>query len=60
MLWTCAPLDAFNSGPGHSCLKQAMPHATGICFMSSFREWHCNMQDISQPMQNNQPAPKGD
>jgi hypothetical protein len=60
VLWTCAPLDAFNSGPGRSCLKQAMPQATGICFMSSFKEWHCHMQDISQPMQNNQPAPKGD
>lgn len=58
--WTCYTLTAFNSGVGRNCLKQAMPHATGICFMSSFKEWHCHMQDISQPMLDHQPAPKSD
>lgn len=58
--WTCYPLDAFGSGPGRNCTKQPMPHATGICFMSSFKEWHCNMQDISQPATNNLAAPKTD
>lgn len=58
--YTCHTLTAFNSGVGRNCLKQEMPHATGICFMSSFKEWHCHMQDISQPMTNHQPAPRTD
>ena len=57
---TCYTLTSFDSGVGRNCLQQAMPHATGICFMSSFREWHCHMQDISQPMIDHQPAPKTD
>ncbi len=57
--WACKPVNEFNPA-GKNCLRQAMPHATGICFMSSFKEWHCHMQDISQPSQNNQPPPKGD
>lgn len=58
--WSCSTLSAFNSGPGKNCIRQAMPHATGICFMSSFHEWHCHMQDISQPMESYKPAPKTD
>jgi hypothetical protein len=43
--YTCDTTTAFNSG---------------ICFMSSFKEWHCHMQGISQPMSDHQPAPKTD
>jgi hypothetical protein len=57
--WSCKPVGEFNPA-GRNCMRQAMPRATGICFMSSFREWHCNMQDITQPSQNYQPPPKGD
>lgn len=58
--WSCSPLSSYGVEPGKNCIRQAMPHATGICFMSSFHEWHCHMQDISQPMQSNQPAPRTD
>lgn len=57
--YACSPVDEYNPA-GHNCTRQAMPHATGICFMSSFKEWHCHMQDISQAAEDKVPPPKGD
>lgn len=57
--WSCKPIaEAFPAG--QNCSRQPMPHATGICFMSSFKEWHCHMQDLSQPAVDKVPPPKGD
>jgi len=59
MNWSCKPISEF-APAGKNCSRIAMPHATGICFMSSFREWHCNMTDFNSSMQDNLPPPKGD
>lgn len=56
--WTCKPISEF-APAGQNCSLMPMPHATGTCFMSSFREWHCNMTDFNASMQNNLPPPKG-
>jgi len=56
--WSCKPIgDTWLAGK--NCSRIPMPHATGICFMSSFREWHCNMTDFNVSAQNNLPPPKG-
>ncbi len=58
--WSCYPLSSYVVERGKNCTRDAMPHATGLCFMSSFHEWHCHMTDFSPTSQRNQAPPQGD
>jgi hypothetical protein len=57
--WACSEISEF-APAGKNCMRQPMPKATGICFMSSFKEWHCSMVDLSQSGQNGVAPPHGD
>ena len=46
VLWGCEQTNTYGFPPGKNCSKMPQPQATGICFRSSFNEWHCNMQDF--------------
>jgi hypothetical protein len=41
VVWQCVPLGAINGEPGQNCSRSAEPHATGICYKDTFRDWHC-------------------
>lgn len=56
--WPCKPVGEF-APAGKNCSRTPMLHASGICFMSSFHEWHCNMFDINGTADDNLPPPKG-
>ncbi len=58
--WSCEETSTYGYSAGHNCDQMPMPKATGICFKSSFGEWHCNMTDLSGQMLQRQPAPMGD
>jgi hypothetical protein len=45
--WYCSPLH-LASDTGKNCSKVPQPAAKGICFKSSFSEWHCIMTDYAQ------------
>ena len=45
--WTCSKLGTINGDPGKNCTKLPQPAAKGICFKSSFGEWHCTMTDFN-------------
>jgi len=44
--WVCGKLGEINAAPGKSCNLTRNPHATGLCFKSSFGDWHCTMSDL--------------
>ena len=58
--WTCGKLGTINGDPGKNCTKLPQPAAKGICFKSSFGDWHCTMTDFnaSQGMER-YPPPAG-
>ena len=45
--WRCEQLGAINGTPGKSCSRNHQPKAAGLCFKSSFGEWHCTMADFN-------------
>jgi hypothetical protein len=45
--WVCGKLGQINASPGKSCNLTTNPHASGLCFKSSFGDWHCTMLDFA-------------
>lgn len=43
--WRCGVVGTIGNPPGKNCTKMEEPHATGICYTSSFGEWHCKFMD---------------
>lgn len=44
--WVCGKLGEINASPGKSCNLTPNPKAVGMCFKSSFGDWHCMMTDF--------------
>ena len=57
--WSCVKLGYFNGVPGKNCSKSPAPAAKGICFKSSFGEWHCMMTGGQYPTMERYPPPTG-
>jgi hypothetical protein len=57
----CAKIGSTNGNPGKSCSKLPQPEAKGICFKTTFGEWHCDMTDFdhNNPGMERFPAPTG-
>jgi hypothetical protein len=45
ILQFCVALDGSIVKPGKNCQALDETNATGICYMSTFGDWHCHMQD---------------
>jgi len=45
--YVCGKLGQINSAPGSNCNLTTNPHATGLCFVNSFGDWHCTMTDLA-------------
>ena len=45
--WQCSRLGSINGNPGKNCTKTEQPHASGMCFKTTFSDWHCKMLDIN-------------
>jgi len=45
--WLCVQLGEINGEPGKNCTRSFQKKASGICFKSSFGEFHCTMMDIN-------------
>lgn len=57
----CVKIGYFNGDPGKNCTKAPQPEAKGICFKTTFGDWHCTMTDFDHsPTMERFPAPKGD
>jgi hypothetical protein len=41
----CTALGKIGGDPGKNCFKYEQPHASGICYKSTFGDWHCKMSD---------------
>ena len=41
----CVPLDGSIVKPGKNCQALDESIATGVCYKSTFGDWHCHMQD---------------
>ena len=44
--WQCSVLGSIGGDPGKNCTKTEQPHASGMCFKTTFSDWHCPMSDI--------------
>lgn len=53
----CTLVSASLNGPGHNCIKSAVPTAQGWCWKTSFGDWKCKMQGGAPDMVNG-PGPK--
>jgi len=59
--WQCVPLGHINGEAGKNCSKLLQPQAKGICFKTTFGEWHCTMTDFdhNNPGMDRYPPPTG-
>jgi hypothetical protein len=57
--WNCVKLGAIGGDAGKNCVKWPGPAMTGICFKSSFGDWHCMMSGLQYPGMERYPPPAG-
>ncbi|HEY3800880.1 MAG TPA: hypothetical protein VGL58_21205 [Caulobacteraceae bacterium] len=43
--------------PARNCIRTDVTQATGVCYLSTFGEWHCGMIGTGAMMQGLQPPP---
>ncbi len=47
--WQCVELGKINGDRGKNCTKWEYPHASGVCYKSTFGDWHCKLYDKDSP-----------
>ena len=57
--WRCVKLGYFGGEAGKNCTKTPAPEAKGICFKSSFGDWHCIMSGAQSTGVERYPPPTG-
>jgi hypothetical protein len=57
--WRCVKLGYFGGEAGKNCIKSPAPEAKGICFKSTFGEWHCMLSGGQSTGVQRYPPPTG-
>ena len=45
--YVCGKIGQINAPAGSNCNLTTNPHSKGMCFKSSFGDWHCMMTDLA-------------
>lgn len=47
--YACNKLGDINGEPGKNCTAEDEPQADGMCYKSTFGDWHCHLSDTRSP-----------